>query len=183
MKIVVLNGSPKGDTSVTIHSVKYLQKKFPEHDFNIINIAKRIKGIERRRGTFDEIIAEVSSADGVLWAFPLYVLMVPARLKRFIELIYEWGAESAFAGKYSAAISTSVVAPATRLALTRKPPSARRSLNSASCQDSGVVGKMRTLPSQDCMTISWIASMKRKLPSKVKARDPLRLCLVKMVDV
>jgi multimeric flavodoxin WrbA len=108
MKIVVLNGSPKGDTSVTIHSVKYLQKKFPEHDFNIINIAKRIKGIERRRGTFDEIIAEVSSADGVLWAFPLYVLMVPARLKRFIELIYEWGAESAFAGKYSAAISTSV---------------------------------------------------------------------------
>ena len=28
MKIVVLNGSPKGDSSVTIHSVKYLQKKY-----------------------------------------------------------------------------------------------------------------------------------------------------------
>jgi multimeric flavodoxin WrbA len=108
MKIVVLNGSPKGDSSVTIHSVKYLQKKYPDHDFDIIHIAKRIKGIERRRETFDEIIAEISAADGVLWAFSLYVLMVPARLKRFVELIYEWGAEAAFAGKYSAAISTSV---------------------------------------------------------------------------
>lgn len=108
MKIVVLNGSPKGDASVTIHSVKYLQKKYPEHDFNILHIAKRIKGIERKRKTFDGIIEEIGAADGVLWAFPLYVMMVPASLKRFIELIYERGAEAAFSGKYTAAISTSV---------------------------------------------------------------------------
>lgn len=108
MKIVVLNGSPKGDSSVTIHSVKYLQKKYPEHDFNIINIAKRIKGIEQKRATFDSIIEAIAAADGVLWAFPLYVLMVPAPLKRFIELIYERGAEAAFSGKYTAAISTSI---------------------------------------------------------------------------
>jgi multimeric flavodoxin WrbA len=108
MNIVVLNGSPKGGTSVTIHSAKYLQKKFPDHEFNIINIAKRIKGIERSRKTFDGIIAEIAAADGVLWAFPLYLLLVPAQLKRFIELIYERGAEAAFLGKYAAAISTSV---------------------------------------------------------------------------
>ena len=81
MKIVVLNGSPKGDSSVTVHSAKYLQKKFPEHDFNIIHIAKRIKGIERKRKSFDDIIDEIAAADGVLWAFPLYLLMVPARLQ------------------------------------------------------------------------------------------------------
>ena len=108
MRITVLNGSPKGDDSVTIHSIKYLQKKYPEHDFNILHIAKRIKGIERKRATFDKIIAEIAVADGVMWAFPLYFLMVPARLKRFIELIYEHGAEAAFAGKYTATISTSV---------------------------------------------------------------------------
>lgn len=108
MKIIVLNGSPKGDTSVTIHSVKYLQKKFPSHEFEILNIAKRIKGIERRPATFDGIIADITAADGVLWAFPLYLLLVPARLKRFIELIYERGAQAAFAGKYTAAISTSI---------------------------------------------------------------------------
>lgn len=108
MKIVVINGSPKGDSSVTIHSVKFLQKKFPEHEFHILHIAKRIKGIERRRQTFDGIIDEIEAADGVLWAFPLYILMVPARLKRFIELIYEHSAEAAFKGKYTAALSTSV---------------------------------------------------------------------------
>jgi multimeric flavodoxin WrbA len=108
MKIAVLNGSPKGDSSVTIHSVKYLQKKMPEHEFNLLNIAKRIKGIERSRKTFDGIITEIAAADGVIWAFPLYLLLVPAQLKRFIELIYERGAEAAFLGKYTAAISTSV---------------------------------------------------------------------------
>jgi multimeric flavodoxin WrbA len=108
VKIVVLNGSPKGDTSVTIHSVNYLQKIFPAHEFKILNIAKRIKGIEKRRATFDGIIQDIAAADGILWAFPLYLLLVPARLKRFIELIYEHGARAAFAGKYTAAISTSI---------------------------------------------------------------------------
>lgn len=108
MKIVVLNGSPKGDNSVTVHSAKYLQKKFPEHDFNILHIAKRIKGIERKRKTFDGIIELIAAADGVLWAFPLYLLLVPARLKRFIELIHERRVGDVFAGKYTAAISTSV---------------------------------------------------------------------------
>ena len=108
MKIVVLNGSPKGDSSVTIHSIKYLQKKFPDHEFTIINIAKRIKGIERSRKTFDGILAEIGAADGLIWAFPLYIMMVPSRLKRFIELVYEHRAEAAFAGKYAAALSTSV---------------------------------------------------------------------------
>ena len=108
MKIVVLNGSPKGESSCTIHSALYLQKKFPEHEFHIMHIAKRIKGIERKRKTFDKIIAEIDHADGVLWAFPLYLLLVPSHLKRFIELIYERGAETAFSGKYTAALSTSI---------------------------------------------------------------------------
>jgi hypothetical protein len=34
-----------------------LQKKFPEHEFNILHIAKRIKGIERKRKSFDNVIA------------------------------------------------------------------------------------------------------------------------------
>jgi hypothetical protein len=35
MKIVVLNGSPKGEYSVTLQYVHYIQKKFPGHEWKI----------------------------------------------------------------------------------------------------------------------------------------------------
>ena len=108
MKITVLNGSPKGELSVTMQYVAYLAKTYPQHQFNILHIAQRIKRIESDRATFDEIIEQVSASDGVLWGFPLYVLLVHAHYKRFIELVFERGAQSAFAGKYTAAISTSI---------------------------------------------------------------------------
>jgi len=108
MKIVVLNGSPKGDTSVTMQYVHFLQKKFPQHDLKILNIPQRIQAMEKDEEKFREIIGEVRSADGVLWAFPLYILLVHAHYKRFIELIFERGVEDAFHGKYTAALSTSI---------------------------------------------------------------------------
>ena len=108
MKITVLNGSPKGELSVTMQYVGYLARLYPQHEFNIIHIAQRIKRIESDRATFDEIVDQVRSSDGVLWGFPLYVLLVHAHYKRFIELIFERGAQDAFAGKYAAALSTSI---------------------------------------------------------------------------
>jgi multimeric flavodoxin WrbA len=108
MKITVLNGSPKGELSVTMQYVGYLAKLYPQHEFNILHISQRIKRIESDRATFDGIIDQVRSSDGVLWGFPLYVLLVHAHYKRFIELVFERGAQGAFAGKYTAALSTSI---------------------------------------------------------------------------
>ena len=108
MKIIVLNGSPKGDQSVTLHYVLFLKKKFPKHEFLFFNIAERIKKIEKNEETFQGIINEINSSDAVIWAFPLYFLLVHANYKRFIELIFERKAESAFKGKYVYAISTSI---------------------------------------------------------------------------
>jgi len=108
MKITVLNGSPKGVTSVTMQYVHYIQKKFPQHDLQIVHISQRLKKIERDREAFREIVDRVQTSDGVLWAFPLYLLHVHGNYKRFIELIWERGATGAFAGKYAAALSTSI---------------------------------------------------------------------------
>jgi len=108
MKITVLNGSPKGETSVTMQYVRYIQKVFPQHDLQIINISQRVKRIERDEGAFQEVIDQVQASDGVLWAFPLYVLMIHGNYKRFIELVWERGAADAFAGKHAAALSTSI---------------------------------------------------------------------------
>ena len=109
MKIVVLVGSPKGDQSVTKHYVLYLQKKFPKHEFLFFNIAQRIKKIEKNEEAFQDIIHEIESSDAIIWAFPLYFLVVHANYKRFIELIFERKeAVDAFRGKYALAISTSI---------------------------------------------------------------------------
>ncbi|MDR9459211.1 MAG: NAD(P)H-dependent oxidoreductase [Dehalococcoidia bacterium] len=108
MKIIVLNGSPKGSISVTVQYVLFIQKKFPQHELKIINISQEIRKIERDEKAFQGIIDEVESSDGVLWAFPLYLQLVPSQYKRFIELIWERGAENAFKDRYTAVLSTSI---------------------------------------------------------------------------
>ena len=64
MKIAVLNGSPKGELSITMQYVKFIQKSFPEHDLKIINISERIKKLENNKEYFKEIIEEINSSDG-----------------------------------------------------------------------------------------------------------------------
>ncbi|WP_158408409.1 NAD(P)H-dependent oxidoreductase [Desulfosporosinus fructosivorans] len=108
MKIVVLNGSPKGDSSVTMQYVAFMQKKLPQHDFKIVNIAQRIKKIESDEQIFGEITGEIKSADGIIWAFPLYVFLVHSGYKRFIELITERAAGDIFQGKHAAILTTSI---------------------------------------------------------------------------
>ena len=71
MKIAVLNGSPKGQTSVTMQYVHFLQQKFPENEFKFFDVALTIKKLEKEDKAFQEIIAEIAAADAVLWAFPL----------------------------------------------------------------------------------------------------------------
>ncbi len=108
MKIAVLGGSPKGETSVTIQFVKYIQANLPEHEFQFIQISSRIKKIENNEQAFSEVIDEIRTVDAVLWAFPLYVLLVPSQYKRFIELIWERGVQDVFKGKYAAVLTTSI---------------------------------------------------------------------------
>ncbi|HUK39051.1 MAG TPA: NAD(P)H-dependent oxidoreductase, partial [Methanomicrobiales archaeon] len=108
MKVVVLNGSPKGGVSVTMQYVAYLTKKFPDLAFQVLDVAHEIGRLERDPAAWDAAVGSVRSADLVLWAFPLYVLLVPSQYKRFIELVFERDAGDAFAGKYAASLSTSI---------------------------------------------------------------------------
>ena len=108
MRIAVLNGSPKGQVSVTMQYVHFLKQKFPEVDFKIFDIALKIKKLEKDNKYFQEIIGEISTSAAVLWAFPLYFFLVCSQYKRFIELIFEKNETSAFRGKPTASLSTSI---------------------------------------------------------------------------
>jgi NAD(P)H-dependent FMN reductase len=108
MKIIVLGGSPKGKVSVTMQYVEYLKRCFTDVEFDVRQPAFNIVRLERNQEAFDELTEAIRRADGVLWAFPLYFHSVCGQYHRFIELIDERDAGSAFAGKPAAALSTSI---------------------------------------------------------------------------
>lgn len=108
MKIAVLSGSPKGDLSVTLQYVRFMQKKFPQHELKVHHVSHGINKLEKDEQAFAKVIQDIKASDGVFWAFPLYVFLVPSQYKRFIELIWERGAQSAFKDKYTAVMSTSI---------------------------------------------------------------------------
>ena len=47
MRILVIVGSPKGKDSITLHTCLYLEKQFPEHQFDYIWPGQRIKALEK----------------------------------------------------------------------------------------------------------------------------------------
>lgn len=102
MKILVLNGSPKGAYSITLQTVHYLEKLHPEHTFEVLHVGQRIKALEK---DFTPALTALESADLLLFSYPVYTFVAPCQLHRFIELMK--GADISFAGKYATQLSTS----------------------------------------------------------------------------
>jgi multimeric flavodoxin WrbA len=108
MKIIVLNGSPKGEISVTMQYVAYIQKEFPQHEFKILHITQQMNKLESDNQFWNKTMEDIKSAAGIVWAFPLYVFLVHGNYKRFIELIFEREAQANFLGKHTAIVTTSI---------------------------------------------------------------------------
>lgn len=102
MKIAVINGSPKGKYSITLQTVHYLSMIFPEHEFSVLDAGQRIKALER---DFTEVRELLTSADAVMFSYPVYTFLAPSQLHRFIELTKASGVD--LSGKFATQISTS----------------------------------------------------------------------------
>lgn len=102
MNILVLNGSPKGNYSITLHTVLYLQKLYPEHEFEILHVGQRIKAIEK---DFSESKAMIEKADVLLFSYPVYTFIATCQLHRFVELMKENDVD--VKGKFATQITTS----------------------------------------------------------------------------
>ena len=102
MKIAVINGSPKGKYSITLQTVIYLQKKYPQHTFEVLHAGQKIKALEK---DFSQAKTLIESADAVLFSYPVYTFLAPSQLHRFIELMKENGVNAQ--DKYATQISTS----------------------------------------------------------------------------
>ena len=102
MKICVLNGSPRGTYSTTLHTVLYLQKRYPGHSFQIIHVGTRIRTLEK---DMTEAAAAMRNADLILFSYPVYTFIAPSQLHRFIAALKASGAD--LSGKFVTQITTS----------------------------------------------------------------------------
>ncbi|MEG1509196.1 MAG: NAD(P)H-dependent oxidoreductase [Clostridia bacterium] len=102
MRIVVINGSPKGNYSVTLQTVLFLQKKFNDDIFEIINVGQQIKKFEK---DFKSAQEAINNAELILFSYPVYTFLAPCQLHRFIELLKENNLN--IKGKLVAQITTS----------------------------------------------------------------------------
>ena len=84
MTITVINGSPKGKQSVTLQTILYLEKNYPEHKFQIIHAGQQIKSLEK---DFSDAKTLLESSEAVIFSYPVYTYVAPAQLHRFIELM------------------------------------------------------------------------------------------------
>ena len=102
MKILVLNASPKGKNSTTVHTALYLQALHPEHTFTVVPVGQQIKRYEK---DFAPLRAQLEEAELVLFCYPVYTFIAPYQLHRLIELIKADGVD--LSGKFASQITTS----------------------------------------------------------------------------
>ncbi|MBQ5325914.1 MAG: NAD(P)H-dependent oxidoreductase [Oscillospiraceae bacterium] len=102
MRILVINGSPKGKYSITWQTVNYLEKLNPQHQFVTIHAGQQIRKLEQ---DFTAVAEELRQADLLLFSYPVYTFIAPYQLHRFMELLKASGVD--LTGKYASQITTS----------------------------------------------------------------------------
>ena len=102
MHILVLNGSPKGKNSITLQTVRFIEKLCKHQTFEVLHVGQRIKALEK---DFSPAKEALERADLILFSYPVYTFIAPYQLHRFIELMKE--NDISLKGKYATQITTS----------------------------------------------------------------------------
>ena len=102
MKILVLNGSPKGKYSITLQHTRYLAKLYPDHTFEVLNVGQKIKSLTK---DFSPAKEAIEKADVLLFSYPVYTFIAPCQLHKFIELLKGEGMD--LSGKFATQLTTS----------------------------------------------------------------------------
>ena len=102
MKILVINGSPKGKYSTTLQTSLYLEILHPEHEFRYLDVGVKIKQLEK---DFSPATEAVEWAELIVFSYPVYTFLAPSQLHRFIELLKASTLKTE--GKFVSQISTS----------------------------------------------------------------------------
>ena len=102
MKILVLNGSPKGKYSITLQHTRYLEKCYPQHTFQVLHVGQKTKSLTK---DFSPAKEAIEKADVLLFSYPVYTFIAPCQLHTFIELLKGEGMD--LSGKFATQLTTS----------------------------------------------------------------------------
>ena len=102
MNILVLNGSPKGENSITLQTLKYLEKKFRIGNMEVLHLGMKIRSLEK---DFSLARQALEKADVLIFSYPVYTFLAPSQLHKFIELMKTHGVD--VKGKIATQVSTS----------------------------------------------------------------------------
>ena len=102
MNILVLNGSPAGQDSITLFTMRFIQQHFPEHCYEVLHVGQQIRKMENDPSLWQDKLAR---ADLIIFCYPVYTFLAPAQLHRFLELMKESGPD--LRGKYATQLTTS----------------------------------------------------------------------------
>ena len=102
MRILILNGSPSGENSITLQTMHYIQKFYPKQEYHELHVGQKIRMFET---DFSKAREELEAADLIVFCYPVYTFLAPAQLHRFVELMKESGID--FHGKFATQVTTS----------------------------------------------------------------------------
>ncbi len=106
LKVLVVNGSPKGEYSLTLQHSLYMLVHEKDVEYKVLHAGKDLTNMEIEPAWLASAIADIEWCDAIIWSTPVFTMLVPWQLIRFFELIKEAGRNSVFEGKYATSMMT-----------------------------------------------------------------------------
>lgn len=106
IKILVINGSPKGVHSLTLQHSLYMLGQEKDVEYKVLQAGEALSKIDFEQSWLEAAIADIEWSDAIIWNTPVYTMLVPWQLIRLFQLIKEAGRNSVFKGKYATSMMT-----------------------------------------------------------------------------
>lgn len=106
VKVLIVNGSPKGDHSLTLQHSFYMLGQEKGIDWKVSQAGEALSSIQYEQSWLDAAISDIEWSDAIIWNTPVYTMLVPWQLMRLFQLIKAAGRNSIFQGKYVTSMMT-----------------------------------------------------------------------------
>lgn len=106
IRVLVINGSPKGDYSLTLQHSRYMLGQETNVEWKVLQAGEALSPIQFSTQWLEAAMRDIEWADAILWNTPVYTMLVPWQLIRLVQLIRQAGRPEVFLGKYATSMMT-----------------------------------------------------------------------------